>query len=1010
MDPRKTNRQIPTLPGNMRIMQFVASWYRSSRSHRWQWRALLVAIACTISGSAFQALATAPVRLERDVTDVSAWLEDYKPAEETAGDDAKTRGQWHSIEIANPKKEMLHRIIIVDARDDGILQFLSQGGTRRITAVQAVGDGARIQIISIDGTRAAELFLEPLAKARFAVKVEEGTAPAPWKFWKPEALAAAKRTETLVMGLLSGALLVMVAWLSGLAVLRRSREPAWAAASLGCLLFLILGQSIAELPDQVLLGLACLMFACGLRYVIYHLSWELHRRRLATLTDGLALAIIGFGAEAAIGIGYAWPALATVLVAAPVLAGTAAVLDAMQPGSRARALLPGIIILALAALVPWLLADEISSLISNFPLFTDALVTSGMLALSFAAAAPPEPDLDEATREQLSEEGRKARESEYRYALGLAAAHQGLWDWNFETDKLFVSPSVEALLGLDTGTLASSERKWADLIMPEDIRIYADTLNAHRKQGNSSFTLEVRMRHAKGGARWVQLRASCVADSKGKAIRCIGVVSDITARKSQESQRTPDDALDSATGLMQRNEFLKQLDAILTSMKGGRARRHGAVLAIDVDRLRAVTDSMGHDAGDKFLSQIAQRLDHAVGPDDAVARLGADEFAVLALGSQGDEDGAQVAQRIRDALTQPVTVSGREIYPAASIGLALIEPGHRHSGEVLREAELAMYHAKRAGRGGFEIYQPQMKPRSPDRLTMDTDLRTALERQQIEIHFQPIVRLEDNSIAGFEALMRWRHPQRGMLSPAEFIPLAEETGLIVPLGSYAVERAAVELRRWQTNFPSREPIFCSVNVSARQLLRSEFFDDVIDILDRQQPARLSLKLELTESVIMQNPESMAEALAHLKESGAGLALDDFGTGFSSLAYLQRFPFDTVKIDRSFITDMAHNKETPVVLRSIIRLAHDLDMSVVAEGVETQVEASNLRQLQCEFAQGFLFGAPMTANAAYNLIASTSRGIPPSRGLPASRGLPPSKGLPRPGGGSGSGPARVPRKL
>lgn len=1011
MGPLKTNRQIPALPGISRFMSVAASWYRSSRSHRWQLHALLSVAICLLSGSAFQASATAPIRLERDVTDVSTWLEDFKPAEQEAGDDAKTRGRWHSIEIANPKKDVLHRIITVDARDGGILQFLAQGGTHRITAVQAVGEGARIQLLDIDGTKAAELFLEPLAKARFAVKVDEGASSAPWKFWKAEALAAAKRTETLVMGLLSGALLVMVAWLSGLAVLRGSREPAWAAAALGCLLLLILGQSIASLPDQVLLGLACLMFACGLRYVIHHLSWDYSRRRFAILVDGLALAIIGFGIEAGAGIGYAWPALATVMIAAPLLSAIAAVFDAMRPGSRARSLLPGIIILSLAALVPWLLSGELASLVSNASLFIDALITSGMLALSFAAAAPPEPEMDEVTREQLSEEGRKARESEYRYALGLAAAHQGLWDWNFETDKLFVSPSVEALLGLDTGALGTSERKWADLIMPEDIRIYADTMNAHRKQGNSSFTLEVRMRHAKGGSRWVQLRASCVADANGRAIRCIGVVSDITARKTQETQRQPaDETLDSATGLMQRNEFLKQLDAILATMKGGRARRHGAVLAIDVDRLRAVTDSMGHDAGDKFLSQIAQRLDHAVGPDDAVARLGTDEFAVLALGSQGDEDGAQVAQRIRDALTQPVTVSGREIYPAASIGLALIEPSHRHSGEVLREAELAMYHAKRAGRGGFEIYQPQMKPRSPDRLTMDTDLRTALERQQIEIHYQPIVRLEDNSIAGFEALMRWRHPQRGMLSPAEFIPLAEETGLIVPLGSYAVERAAVELRRWQTNFPSRDPIFCSVNVSARQLLRSEFFDDVIDILDRQQPARLSLKLELTESVIMQNPESMAEALSHLKESGAGLALDDFGTGFSSLAYLQRFPFDTVKIDRSFITDMAHNDETPVVLRSIIRLAHDLDMSVVAEGVETQLEASNLRQLQCEFAQGFLFGAPMTANAAYNLIASSSRGVPPSRGLTGPKGLPPSKGLPRPDRGPGSGPTRIPRKL
>jgi diguanylate cyclase (GGDEF)-like protein/PAS domain S-box-containing protein len=978
-----------------RVMDAVSGWLRSRRCDQ-QHRRVVAALGAlsifVLSGSAF---AAAPIRFEHDVTEVTTWLEDFHPAEAEQGEDAKLPGKWRSLEIANPRKEALHRIITIDAGGGGMLGFLTSGPARHITSVQSVGDGARIQILDIDGMMTAEIFLDPLASARFAVKVDEAGGAAIWKFWKPEALAAAHKTETLVMGLLSGALLVMVAWLSGVAVLRRSAETVWAAASLICLLILILGQSLIALPEAVLVPVGGALFACALRYLNAHLGWDYLRPRLAVLLDGMAFAIAGFAAIAAAGVGYAWPALTGLVIVGSLLTAIVAIIDAMRTGARARSLLPGIIILSFAAIAPALFS-QFGGLVGNLQLFMDALITAGALALCFAAAAPPEPELDDVSREQLSEEGRKARESEYRYALGLAAAHQGLWDWNFETDVLFVSPSVEALLGLESGAIGNSERRWADLIVPEDIPLYADTMNAHRRQGNSSFTLEVRMRHAKGGSRWLQLRASCVADTKGRAIRCIGVISDITARKGQEVQRPNDDTLDTATGLMQRSAFLKQLDAVLAEMKGGRAKRHGAVLAIDVDRLRTVTDSLGHEAGDRFLAQIAQRLDHAAGQDDAVARLGTDEFAVVALGSRGDEDGAQVAQRIRDALTQPVTVNGREIYPAASIGLALIETTHRQGGDVLREAELAMYHAKRAGRGGFEIYQPQMKPRSADRLTMDTDLRTALERQQIEIHFQPIVRLEDNSIAGFEALMRWRHPQRGMLSPAEFIPLAEETGLIVPLGSYAVERAAVELRRWQTNFQTREPLFCSVNVSARQLLRDEFFDDVIDILDRQQPARLSLKLELTESVIMQNPESMAEALRHLKDSGAGLALDDFGTGFSSLAYLQRFPFDTVKIDRSFITDMAHNEETPVVLRSIIRLAHDLDMSVVAEGVETQTEAASLRNLKCEFAQGFLFGAPMTATAAYNFIASNMRALPAPRGLP------------RPGGGSG--PARIPRKL
>lgn len=974
------------------MQQMFKQWQRL-RSCR-AWTACLLGLIL-LAATAQPSQAAAPVRIEQDVSDITPWLEPYAPAAVAANAPARAPDDWKSLEIANPKQQELHRIITVDAQGEGALRFLSRGTTPRIVAVEVVGEGARMRIVTIDGRRAAELFLEPFATARFAVQVQDAGAAARWSFWKPQALSDSRRNETLVRGLLGGALLVMVAWLTGLAVLRNAWEPGWAAAGLACLVLLVLGELLLALPAGLMVMAGAGMFAAALRYLNAHLSWDHARPRFALVFDGVAFAIIGFAAIAVAGVEPAWPLLKAILWFGLLLAAGLAAIDARRQGARARALLPGLAILAAAALLPALLPLGFMDTLPGTTLFGDAVFTAGAIALAFAAAAPAEPELDEVSREQLSEEGRKAREAEYRYALGLAAAHQGLWDWNFEADTLFVSPSVEALLGLEAGAMGNSERRWADLILPEDITTYADAMNTHRRQGNSSFTLEVRMRHGKGGFRWVQLRASCVANPAGRAIRCIGVVSDITARKAQEQRKPVDDEVDPATGLMQRAAFIKRLDAMLATMKAGKARRHGAVLAVDVDRVRAVIDAMGHESGDRFLVQIAQRLDHAVGPEDAVARLGSEEFAVLALGSPGDEDGAIVAQRIRDALVQPVSIGGREIYPAASIGLALIEADHRQGTQVLREAELAMYHAKRAGRGGFEIYQPQMKPRSPDRLTMDADLRSALERQQIELHYQPIIRLADNSVAGFEALMRWRHPQRGLLAPAEFIPLAEETGLIIPLGSYAVERAAVELRRWQQAFPMRDPVFCSVNVSARQLLRQAFFDDVIGILDRQNPQRLSLKLEITESVLMQNPDSMAEALQHLKDAGAGLALDDFGTGFSSLAYLQRFPFDTVKIDRSFITDMAHNEETPVVLRSIIRLAHDLDMSVVAEGVETEAEAASLRSLQCEFSQGFLFGAPMTANQAYNFLAASLRPAPAPRGLP------------RPGG---SGPSRVPRKL
>ena len=958
-------------------MGFCVSWLRA-----------FAVAALVLTFAPLSAHATAPLSFDRDVTDVTAWVQPY------TGEAAKAEGgEWVALKFSNPTKNSLDRVLTIETGAGGILNFVDPA-TAGVTDVVVDGEGGRASLLEGSNRQGADVHLDALATATFAF-TSNGPAPAAtWRLWKPEAFAASKRSETLLMGVLAGAVLVMAAWLAGLAVLRNDAEPAWATIALGALIVLILGQAVFALPAEALMVAGAIMVAAALRYVSCHLDWDEDRRRLSAFVDGIAFAIVGLAFTASFGVTYNIIPLKILMVLGPTLAVIVALASSLRTNMRAKSLIPGVVLIVVAALLPALMPLSLAAQLPSLSLVTDAVFTAGALALAFAAAIPQGPKVDQQTVDEMSADQRKAREAEYRYALGLAAAHQGLWDWNFDNDTLFVSPSVEALLGLDAGALQSSERKWAELIVPEDVRIYADSINAHRRQGNSSFTLEMRMRHAKGGSRWIQLRASCMANAQGKAVRCIGVVSDITGRKAQETQRQSDDAADAVTGLMQRAAFLTRLDGALASMRNSRHRRQGAVLAIDVDRLRAVTDSLGHQAGDRFLSQIARRLDHAAGPDDAVARLGTDEFAVLALGSPGDEDGAQVAQRIRDALTQPVAINDREVYPAASIGLALIEPTHRYGGDVLREAEIAMYHAKRAGRGSFEIYQPQMKPRSAERLIMDADLRTALDREQIEMHYQPIVRVEDGGVAGFEALMRWRHPHRGLLSPQEFIALAEETGLIVPLGRYAVEKATAELKRWQSYFPTPNPLFCSVNVSGRQLFRQEFFDDVVESLRREKPARMTLKLELTESVIMQNPDSTARALARLKEAGAGLALDDFGTGFSSLAYLQRFPFDTVKIDRSFVADMAKNEETPVILRSIIRLAHDLDMSVVAEGVETQSEATRLKQLRCEFAQGYLYGAPMDATAAYNFIAMRMRGGVANQ--PQSRQL--------------SGPSRIPRKL
>jgi len=323
---------------------------------------------------------------------------------------------------------------------------------------------------------------------------------------------------------------------------------------------------------------------------------------------------------------------------------------------------------------------------------------------------------------------------------------------------------------------------------------------------------------------------------------------------------------------------------------------------------------------------------------------------------------------MRRTLRAPIGFNEREIFITASIGMALAEGQLQRTHEVLKDAELAMYHAKRIGGDRIEIFKPAMRSRKTDRLTLGSELRRAIEREEIKVLYQPIVRLEDRAIAGFEALARWDHPKLGRLSPMEFIAIAEEIGLIADLGLFVLERTARQLAIWQAASRTRELIFASVNVSSRQLLRYDLIQDLRSVLSRSALAPGTFKLEITESLVMENPEHTAQMLARIKELGAGLSLDDFGTGHSSLAYLQRFPFDTIKIDQSFVRTTARGSR-PVILRSIIALAHDLGMDVVAEGAETDSDAVELYQLGCEYAQGFTFGEPMSAQAAGGLLVS-----------------------------------------
>ena len=423
---------------------------------------------------------------------------------------------------------------------------------------------------------------------------------------------------------------------------------------------------------------------------------------------------------------------------------------------------------------------------------------------------------------------------------------------------------------------------------------------------------------------------------------------------------------DALTGLPNRALLTDHL-RLSMELTRRRADHHFAVLFLDLDRFKNINDSLGHAAGDQLLVEIARRLELCLRPSDTVARLGGDEFAILLNGLDADVDAVRVAERVQQDLMRPFYLSGNEVYTTASIGITLSAAHYDDAENVLRDADTAMYHAKENGKTRYEIFDAGMHASVVLRLKLENDLRRAIENQEFEIYYQPIVALDTCRITGFEALIRWHHPERGFVSPAEFIPLAEETGLITEIGSWVLREACRQTQQWSLDDSALAMLTISINLSSRQFMQPNLIKQIQHILDdtRLDPHRL--KLEITESAVMENAEVAASMLGQLRNLGIQMSIDDFGTGYSSLSYLHRFPIDTLKIDRSFVNRMCEGDENAEIVRTIVTLATNLGMNVVAEGVETAEQHARLKELDCEYGQGYLFSRPVPAADAFALV-------------------------------------------
>lgn len=452
--------------------------------------------------------------------------------------------------------------------------------------------------------------------------------------------------------------------------------------------------------------------------------------------------------------------------------------------------------------------------------------------------------------------------------------------------------------------------------------------------------------------------------AEGKVPITRSIFRDITERKTLERELEHQTFHDLLTGLPNRALFMDRLELALA-----RADRHGrsiALLFLDLDNFKVINDSMGHSAGDRLLRMVGERLEGCLRAGDTLSRFGGDEFAILLEDTSSADEASQVAERIMNALKVPFVLGRQEVFVTASIGVALSTPGQRMTEELLRDADTAMYRAKNKGKAQYEVFVPSMYARAVDRLKMDSDLRRAIERGELRVYYQPIVSLKDGGIVAVEALARWQHPDRGLVYPLEFISLAEETGLIIPLGQWVLEESCRQMVEWRRQYSST-PLTVCVNLSARQLRHPCLAKEIAYVIEDTGMEASALQLEITESVLMDDVQATTDLLQEIKDLGVKLAVDDFGTGYSSLSYLQRFPLNDLKIDRSFIKGLDTDSEGTVIVDAVVTLAHKLGLKVVAEGIETAGQLERLRELGCDMGQGFYFSKPSTDEAISKLL-------------------------------------------
>ncbi len=558
-----------------------------------------------------------------------------------------------------------------------------------------------------------------------------------------------------------------------------------------------------------------------------------------------------------------------------------------------------------------------------------------------------------------------------RGAAALEASGASVWEWDVRREEIKVGPEIERVLGYSKGTLNCGTEEWLQFVHASDRERVKIMLWTVRERDGGELETDLRLRRSDGSYFWYELRGRAVKLPQSQILQCIGLLRDVTTQKRSQERLTHNAVYDALTGQPNRELFLDRAgQAILRCESEG---TKPTVIVIDIDQVRSGNHAPEAVITDSMLLTVARRLSRHVRETDTLARIGVDRFAMLLTSETDPRYIAMLAERVRRSLRSPMKLSGQEVALIGSIGISVFDGRQADGAALLAEAELASYRAKRAGADRIELYKPDMSTVRDDGAELEKDVSKAIDRRQIVLLYQPIMRLADNQLAGFEALLRWNHPKHGLLGPREFIHAAEKAEMIAALSRYAAERALRQLHRWQKAWQrGDEPLFVTLDLSHRAMLRSEVVQELRTVVGRGMVPENCFWVEVSETVVMENPEQIVEALASLKTAGARLALDEYGSGYSSVAYLHRLPIDVLKLDRSLVRSASASGADPVVLRSVLAMAHELGFDLVVQGVDRDRDAAYLRALGCDYGQGFYFGEPMTEKEVMNLVNTLAR--------------------------------------